>query len=347
VIGGNTSTYAYNGDGLRMSRTAGGATTNYVWDVAAGLPVVLQDGTNTYVYGLDLIASVTGTTPTYYLYDGLGSTSELANSGGTVTDTYRYDVFGAVRTSTGSSAQPFRFTGEQRDSESGMYYLRARYYDPATGRFLSQDPLMGIMRLPLSQSRYPYVLNNPANLLDRSGLCVFGIPCPGPIEDAGECIKNGGDCVRDPIASGAKAVGGAMVDLADCVTDVSCSAYVSRALDRTAATLSGLGAGFTNSLTLAGCAAGAVGCMLGKGVGEIATSPLRAISNFASIGSTAVGCTGRFFGDEKEGGGFTRSNIKSCTVSAAITGVGFIPESNIDAIAAGYQLCRSEGFCPP
>jgi len=112
VIGGNTSTYAYNGDGLRASRTAGGTTASYTWDVGSGLPVILQETaggqTTYYVYGLDLIASVTGGAATYYLTDGLGSTTELANGGGTVSDTYRYDAFGAVRSSTGATADLYR-----------------------------------------------------------------------------------------------------------------------------------------------------------------------------------------------------------------------------------------------
>jgi RHS repeat-associated protein len=64
----------------------------------------------------------------------------------------------------------FLFTGEQRDDESDLYYLRARYYDPSTGRFLTQDPFRGWAGLPQSQNRYPYVLNNPANLVDPAGL---------------------------------------------------------------------------------------------------------------------------------------------------------------------------------
>jgi hypothetical protein len=71
-----------------------------------------------------------------------------------------------------------------------MHYLRARYYDPSIGRFLTQDPLSGIVGLPLSQNRYPYALNDPANLVDESGLCAFGIPCPEPIKNAGEAIKD-------------------------------------------------------------------------------------------------------------------------------------------------------------
>ncbi len=96
-IGGTAATYTHNGDGLRMSRAIGGSSVSYRWDVGAGLPVILQDSAgNSYVYGLDLISRTdSGGTQEYYLTDGLGSTSELANSGGTVTGSYRYDAFGA------------------------------------------------------------------------------------------------------------------------------------------------------------------------------------------------------------------------------------------------------------
>ena len=85
VIDSVTSTSVYNGDGLRMSHTVGMTTTNYVWDVAAGLPLVLQDGENTYVYGLDLI-SATGSQgdQTYLLYDGLGSVTDVTDENGDV-----------------------------------------------------------------------------------------------------------------------------------------------------------------------------------------------------------------------------------------------------------------------
>jgi RHS repeat-associated protein len=142
VIGGATSSSTYNGDGLRMSHTTGGVTTNYTWDVARGLSVVLQDGTNSYVYGLDLISATDGAgAQTYFTYDGLGSTTDLTNGSGAVTDTYSYDVFGAIRSHTGTAVNYWQFTGEQRDADSGLYYLRARYYDPGIGRFLTRDPL--------------------------------------------------------------------------------------------------------------------------------------------------------------------------------------------------------------
>jgi RHS repeat-associated protein len=168
--------YFYNGDGLRVQSRVGippnNIPTNYVWDVGAGLPVILQEtkGANTtyYVYGLDLISSVSGTAATYYLNDGLGSTTALADGSGIVTDSYKYDVFGAERSHTGPgtlSDQPFKFTGEQNDAtvNGSLYYLRARMYDPSLGRFWSRDPLDFVQR-------YAYVGNNPGNFVDPYGL---------------------------------------------------------------------------------------------------------------------------------------------------------------------------------
>ena len=84
-----------------------------------------------------------------------------------MTDTYTYDVFGAIRSQTGGDSNYWLFTGEQHDADSDLYYLRTRYYDSETGRFLGEDPL----RLG---NRYSYVGNNPANYVDPSGLIVHG-----------------------------------------------------------------------------------------------------------------------------------------------------------------------------
>jgi RHS repeat-associated protein len=81
-------------------------------------------------------------------------------------------VFGA--TLTGPSANAWQFTGEQRDADSSLYYLRARYHDPATGRFLSADPLAGAPTQPQTMNRYVYALNNPVNRVDPTGLASEG-----------------------------------------------------------------------------------------------------------------------------------------------------------------------------
>ncbi len=168
VISGTTSSSTYSGDGLRMTHTVGGQTTSYTWDINAGLPVVLQDGTNTYVYGLDLVSATDGAgAQTYFTYDGLGSTADLTDGTGNVTGGYGYDVFGAVRSQSGGSSNYWLFTGEQTDSDTGLQYLRARFYDPATGRFLSVDPVE-------AAELYAYVGNNPVNLIDPYGLFGLG-----------------------------------------------------------------------------------------------------------------------------------------------------------------------------
>jgi RHS repeat-associated protein len=141
-----------------------------------------RGGDNTYVYGLDpstgsgqaLISATDGAgVQTYHLYDGLGSTTDLTDGSGTVTAGYGYDVFGEPRSGDPESAT-FLFTGEQYDArardvrlidaDTGLYYLRARYYDPSIGRFLTQDPVPAV-------NLYAYVGNNPVNYVDPAGLC--------------------------------------------------------------------------------------------------------------------------------------------------------------------------------
>ncbi|MCC6629394.1 MAG: RHS repeat-associated core domain-containing protein, partial [Chloroflexi bacterium] len=103
--------------------------------------------------------------------------------------TQRTDEFGAPQAGQGSSGQPFGFTGEQRDGETGLVYLRARLYDPQLGRFVQRDPVVGRGQQPQSLNRFAYVQNNPTNAVDPSGLvsqvkgggfCFPGWPCPLP-----------------------------------------------------------------------------------------------------------------------------------------------------------------------
>ena len=174
VSGTTTVQFAYNGDGVRLSKTVNGVTMDYVQDVAAPLPVVLAETTSgqtsTYIYGNDLEAWVDPAgSPTFYHYDGLGSVRALSSLAGQRTDAYSYDVFGAVRSRTGSAVQSFKFTGEQVDAELGLIFLRARYYDPQVGRFITPDPWRGQDNLPQTTNRYVYVTNNPVSQIDPSG----------------------------------------------------------------------------------------------------------------------------------------------------------------------------------
>jgi len=149
----------------------GGATTNYTWDVGAGLPVILQDSAYTYVYGLGLISQTDGAgSQTYMLPDGTKSNETLTDGSGTVSRSYKYDVFGSVRSTSGTGSTDFRYAAEQYDDTVGLIYLRARYYDPATGRFLSKDPAGGKLSSPVTQNKYTYAGNNPVNAGDPTGM---------------------------------------------------------------------------------------------------------------------------------------------------------------------------------
>ncbi len=137
------------------------------------MPVILQDGSSSYVYGLGLISSTdAGGSQTYYHTDGLGSTRALTDGTGSTVATYEYDAFGAIRNQTGTAANAFKYTGEQHDSGTDMYYLRARHYDPEVGRFISRDPFPGFDGSPQTQNPYAYVSNDPINATDPSGECL-------------------------------------------------------------------------------------------------------------------------------------------------------------------------------
>ena len=169
-------TNCYDGDGKRAIKTVNGTATRYVYDVGGALPNVLTEtasgATTTYLYGVDLLVQYDNTgNPTYYHADGLGSVRAMSNSAGASVATYNYDAFGAVRNSTGVSST-FKFAGEQSDDEVGLIYLRARYYDFATGRFLARDPLPGTVEDPLSLTPYIYSHCNPVLYVDRSGKLI-------------------------------------------------------------------------------------------------------------------------------------------------------------------------------
>ena len=106
----------------------------------------------------------------YYNADGLGSITSLTDASGQIAATYTYDSFGKLTASTGTVTNPFRYTGRELDSSTGLYYYRARYYDAAVGRFVSNDPI----RFRTGTNFYMYVLNNPVLLVDPLGACPSG-----------------------------------------------------------------------------------------------------------------------------------------------------------------------------
>ena len=137
-------------------------------DINTDLPQVLQDGTNSYVYGLGNLAQTDGSTTDYFLPDALGSTRQLVNADDQLTLIENYDPFGNTIASMGSDNSIFDYTGQQTDP-TGLQYLRARYYDPSVGMFTSRDTWSGDANNPISFNHWAYTDDNPINLTDPSG----------------------------------------------------------------------------------------------------------------------------------------------------------------------------------
>src|ERR1700682_5920328 len=186
-----TATYTYDGSGLRTSKSVGATPTNFLWDPSGGLPMLLREvaGSTTtyYIYGPrgTPLEQISGSTVLYYHPDQLGATRAITDAAGAVKATYTYDAYGGVSACTGTTvivngsnrctgtisvSNPFCYAGQYTDAESGLIYLRARYYDPSTAQFISRDPAVAMTRQP-----YAYVGDNPLNATDPSGLDSLGI----------------------------------------------------------------------------------------------------------------------------------------------------------------------------
>jgi RHS repeat-associated protein len=163
-----TTGYTYTGDGLRATKTTGSTTERFVWDTQAGAGLMLTDGATNYLYGPGdrlLAQQPTTSGPTIYpVTDAIGTIHALTDQTGSVVGNATYDEHGTTLTRTGTQT-PFGFAGEYRDNESGLIYLRARYYDPDTAQFISPDPLNAV-----TQDAYGYARGNPVSLTDPTGL---------------------------------------------------------------------------------------------------------------------------------------------------------------------------------
>ncbi|MEM9214706.1 MAG: putative Ig domain-containing protein [Cyanobacteria bacterium P01_F01_bin.150] len=168
--------YEYDHEGIRVSLNVNGEETRFLIDNnQQTYAQVIEEYTlngdvqTSYVHGQDLISQENGGERSFYQVDGLGSSRILTNQNGVLTDTYNYDAFGQLIDQSGSTPNDYLFAGEQFDPNLDSYYLRARYYDPATGRFDSRDPFEGLNEQPLSLQDYIYGFNNPIAYVDPSG----------------------------------------------------------------------------------------------------------------------------------------------------------------------------------
>ena len=179
VTGGVTTSFTYDALGRRATKTVNGTATKFLYDGAQLIAETDGAGTLTarYLFGPRLdepLERKSGSTTSYYAADGLGSVAHLTTSAGAIAETYTYETFGKLTIknaggttlSTSALGNRFTFTGREYDSETGLYYYRARYYSPVSGRFLSRDPLGYLPDANL----YRYVGNNPSSFMDPLGL---------------------------------------------------------------------------------------------------------------------------------------------------------------------------------
>jgi RHS repeat-associated protein len=185
VVSGTNIVMVYDGDGNRVRKVVGSTTNLYLVDDRnpTGYAQVLEEKTvsggttnlvRLYTYGLDLI-SQKDTATAFYGYDGTGNTRYLTATNAAVTDTYVYDAFGVTITNTGTTTSFYRYSGEQYDPNLGFVYLRARYLNPNSGRFMSRDSYAGNVFDPASLHKYTYGGNNPINNSDPSGKFEIGL----------------------------------------------------------------------------------------------------------------------------------------------------------------------------
>jgi RHS repeat-associated protein len=153
VTGGVTSSYVYDGASI-FRETRGATTVRYVHGPDFDEPLAVDDGTAV----------------SYFHADGLDSIVKVSNAAGAVTHARQYDAWGNLEVEAAESG--YAFTGREWDPETGLYYYRARYYDPKSGRFVSQDPI-GLMGDDLNLYRYvwgmPTTWTDPFGLKGRKG----------------------------------------------------------------------------------------------------------------------------------------------------------------------------------
>ena len=173
AVSGTTTDYLYNGDGLECGATSGSSTQQFVWATLNSEPLLLSDGINAYIYGPGTTpvedVDMSSSTPTFVNFnqtDGL-STYAMGDASGDATQILEYNADGAQQEADfGAGNSGFGYAGQYLDAATGLYDMRARWYDAGTNVFTSVDPALSTTNEP-----YEYANNDPVNNTDPTGLC--------------------------------------------------------------------------------------------------------------------------------------------------------------------------------
>ena len=176
----HSASYGYDADGRRVSSITDGVTTKYVWDEASvyGDVVAELNSSNAVTMrytlgGSEVLAQKAGTGAgmpfNFLLHDGQGNTRSLVDNTGANPENYTYDAFGTLTPQIAAPKTRYLYAGQQFDTATGLYSIRARYYNTTQGRFLSRDVAKVALRKPHELNRYAYTSGNPVNSLDPSG----------------------------------------------------------------------------------------------------------------------------------------------------------------------------------
>jgi RHS repeat-associated protein len=178
-----TTNFKYDPFGRRIQKSGPLGTTNYLYDgvdITSNVIEELDSSGNVlarYAQNLDMdqpLAEYRSGTISYYDQDAINTVTSLTNSSAAVANGYTFDSFGRPTSSTGALTNPFQYAGRDFDPETGLNYYRARYFDPTSGRFISEDPIGFLGSGP---DFYQYVGNSPINFADPSGLCYDKRKC--------------------------------------------------------------------------------------------------------------------------------------------------------------------------
>lgn len=232
AAGGTTTSYAYDGDGRRLSSSTGGggADLRYAWDplAASGIPELAleRDSSGTlvrrYLTGPRGALNYATSAATYWYHRGpLDTVTDVSNASGIAQWRYEYDAYGGSRSATDISGSApenrLRFNGQYLDVESGEYHLRARQYDPSTGRFTAVDPLENPW-IDGYSSTYTYVGGRPTRYIDPLGL--RGLPGLPSLREASDFLAGFGDSVTFGATRKVREALGT-----DCAVDRNSAAY--------------------------------------------------------------------------------------------------------------------------